>query len=222
MFPVKHADPDPLSRVAAWAGIDLTTDQRVKLERYGAWLRDEAVSAGGIGPGEGPRVIDRHVADALTFAVAWEEPLRSALDVGSGVGLPGIPLAITHPATWFILLDRSGRRCGLARRAVRILNLPNVEVVQGDVESTPGTWSAVLFRAALGPDVALAVAAPRMEPDGCAVVGLSRRPEPPTVPAAPPDMALDLFRTDPGVLDSPAWVLRMTRTEPRSKDGNPS
>lgn len=222
MFHGKHAASDSLGRVAAWAGVDITLERRVKLDRFAKWLREEATVAGGIGPEEAPRVTDRHIADSLAFAVAWDEAPRSVLDVGSGVGLPGIPLAITHPATAFTLLDRSGRRCGLARRAVRILGLSNVSVVQEDVERVAGMWSVVLFRASLPPDRALVVAEPLLDGAGCAVVGLSRRRETPPLPGTAPGIRVDLVQTAPGVLDSPAWILRMERIEPQSKDGNPS
>lgn len=222
MFHGKHADSDLLARVADWAGVEVALEQRVKLDRYAAWLRDEAIVAGGIGPEEAPRLIDRHIADALVFAAAWSEAPRSVLDVGSGVGLPGIPLAITHPATSFTLLDRSGRRCGLARRAVRVLGLSNVSVVQEDVEQVAGAWPVILFRASLTPDRALAVAEPLLDPGGCAVVGLSRQSEPPPLPDTAPGTRVELMRTGRGVLDSPAWILRMERTEPQPKDGIPS
>jgi len=220
MFHGKHVDTDRLRRVAAWAGFDVTFDQRVKLERFAAWLCEEATVAGGIGPDEPDRVVDRHIADSLAFAGAWTVRPRSALDVGSGVGLPGIPLAITHPNTQFALLDRSGRRCALARRAIRILDLRNVEVAHRDVVQISGQWSVVLFRASLPPDDALATAHPLLEPGGCAIVALSRREAPPSLPVAPPGTTLTVVRTDPGVLDSPAWLLRMERTEPLFKDGS--
>lgn len=220
MFHGKHAHGGALERVAAWAGFELTLDQRMKLDRYASWLKGEAAAAGGIGPDEAVRVFDRHIADALVFAGAWTSPPRTVLDVGSGVGLPGIPLAVTHPATSFTLLDRSGRRCRLARRAVRILELPNAAVVQQEVQELTGTWSVVLFRASLPPDAALVVAEPLLEPGGCAVVGLSRGESLPATPSARRGTSIQLLRTDPGVLDSPAWLLRMERTEPSAKDGN--
>lgn len=220
MFHGKHADTRRLGRVAAWAGFDLTLDQRVKLDRFASWLCEEATVAGGIGPDEPGRVVDRHIADSLAFAGAWTGRPRSALDVGSGVGLPGIPLAITHPDTQFTLLDRSGRRCSLALRAIRILDVRNAEVAHRDVSQLSGQWPVVLFRASLPPDVALAVARPLLEPGGCAIVALSRREAPTSLPVAPPGTSLTVVRTDPGVLDSTAWLLRMEQTEPHPKDGS--
>ena len=218
MFHGKHFD-DQLNRAASWAGIRLGSSEREALGNFGGWLATEGIEAGGVGPLETPRIVDRHLADSLVFAGVWGETPPRVLDVGAGVGLPGIPLAITHPQTDFTLLDRSGRRCHLARRAVRVLGLQNVSVEQRDVALEARKWPAVLFRASIPPDRALKVAAPLLDDDGCVVVALSRSSEAGAVPSAPPDTELDLVRTDPGVLDSPAWFLRMRNTEPRAKDG---
>ena len=218
MFHGKHFD-DQLNRAAHWAGIRLGSAERQALGEFGRWLVAEGVEAGGLGPLESSRIVDRHLADSLVFAGVWGETPNRVLDVGAGVGLPGIPLAITHPQTTFTLLDRSGRRCRLARRAVRVLDLQNVSVDQRDADLEVRRWPVVLFRASLPPNQALAVAAPLLEYTGSAVVALSRTSEPMALPPAPPDTELDLVCTDPGVLDSPAWLLRMRRTEPRNKDG---
>lgn len=222
MFHGKHFD-DQLNRAAVWAGMRLGSSEREALGDFAGWLTTEGIEAGGVGPREAPRIVDRHVAESLVFAGVWrdvwgETPAR-VLDVGAGVGLPGIPLAITHPQTAFTLLDRSERRCRLARRAVRVLGLQNVSVEHSDVAVEARTWSAVLFRASIPPDRALEVAVPLLDDNGCAVVALTRSSEAGAVPSAPPDTELELVRTDPGVLDSPAWFLRMRNTEPRTKDG---
>jgi len=197
----------------------LNDDQRSALAGYGEWLATEGVEAGGLGPLEAPRIVDRHLADSLVFAGVWGDTPDQVLDVGAGVGLPGIPLAITHPDTGFVLLDRSERRCVLARRATRVLGLQNVAVEQRDVGTESGMWPAIVLRASLPPKPAMGVAARLLTHDGCAVIALSRAGEPEILPPTPPDCATDLVSTPPGVLDSPAWFLRMRRTEPRRKDG---
>ena len=121
------------SRCARWAGFDPSTDQLALLDRYRDWLLTEAMMAGGLGPNEGPRVDSRHIADSLLFARGFEQTPSRVLDVGSGVGLPGIPLSIVMPDTEFVLLDRSRGRVELMRRVSRILDLPNVEVREGDI-----------------------------------------------------------------------------------------
>ena len=72
-------------------------------------------------------------------------PFR-VLDLGSGAGLPGIPLAVALPELRFVLLDGNGKKARFCRHAVRALGLPNVEVVEGRAE---GGAAAAPFDAAV-------------------------------------------------------------------------
>ena len=210
MFHGKHPAEDGLSvarRAALWAGTPLTSDQEEQLVAYAEWLASEAIESGGLGSREATRLWPRHIADSLVFAVGWRQapPPATLLDVGSGVGLPGIPIAIGHPQTQVTLLDRSGRRVGLARRAIRVLGLENVVVLQEDAARHRGTYSAVTMRAALPMPDALEVVNGLLAPGGVGVIAASRTQAPlfetPTV---------TVIEVPGGVLDSPVWLLRMT------------
>ena len=85
-----------------------------------------------------------------------------------------------------------------------------------------GTWDVVTFRASLRPVDALRAALPILSENGCAVIGLSRSVEPADLPPAPTVATVDLLEIDEGVLDSPAWLLRMKRTNPRDPDRDTS
>ncbi len=204
-------------RAAQWAGFDLDDTQIALLETYADWLIEEAIPAGGLGGREGPRLWDRHVADSLVFATAWPTPPSELLDVGSGVGLPGIPLSILWPDCHVTLLDRGGRRVRLVSRALRVLALPCTHAAQGDVFAVADEWEAITFRAAVTPMEAVGLSSKLLADSGTAVVGLSRRPE---QPAAAGDLvamseALGLraeIRPVPTeILDGGAWLLIMTR-----------
>ena len=69
-------------------------------------------------------------------AAAPAGPFR-VLDLGSGAGFPGIPLAIALPALRFVLLDGNGKKTRFCRHAVTALGLPNVEVMEGRAEDCP-------------------------------------------------------------------------------------
>ena len=134
-----------------WAAESADPEQ---LDRFRAFLEDEALPAGGIGPSERDRLTGRHIHDSLGFSVAWhaEPPPARVVDIGSGVGLPGIPLAILWPATTVTLVERSGRRARLLRRVARILGLSSVEVVERDVAALgPVTGAGIVMRAVFPP-----------------------------------------------------------------------
>ncbi len=202
---------------AAWAGHELDEDARAQLEAYADWLVDEAIPAGGLGPREADRLWSRHIADSLSFAVAWQSSPGEILDVGSGVGLPGIPLAALWPDTYVTLLDRGGRRTKLLRRVVRILALRRAAVAQADVFAVADEWEGLVFRGSVTGPEAVGLSSKLLAPGGTAVIGLSRRAE---LPARAKDLAplatamgldTDVVRVPDEILDGPAWLLIMRR-----------
>lgn len=91
-------------------------------------------------------MVTRHVVDSLAIL-----PFVSGrvLDVGSGAGLPGIPLAIARPELKVTLLDSNGKKTRFLRHVQRTLNLRNVEVVEARVEDyePPAPFNVVVGRA---------------------------------------------------------------------------
>lgn len=205
---MKHraADEQAFERAAIWAGLVLRPYQRERLLLFAAWLRDEAIPAGGLGPHEADRILTRHISDSLVFAAGWTEgpPPDRLVDVGTGVGLPGIPLAISWPDIDVTLLDSSQRRGDLARRAVRILKLPRVEVRTADIRRVSERWPGVVMRAVFKPQEAAQIAHRLLEAGGRAVLGL--RGDRTTWPCLP-GRVVDV---PPGILDEPGSLLIMS------------
>jgi 16S rRNA (guanine527-N7)-methyltransferase len=79
------------------------------------------------------RMVVEHVLDSL--AVVPHVVAPRVLDVGTGAGLPGVPLAIVRPAWRVVLLDSSHKRCSFLQQAAIELRLDNVEVACERVES---------------------------------------------------------------------------------------
>ena len=93
------------------------------------------------------QMVTRHLLDSLAVA-PWLSGARF-LDVGSGAGLPGVPLAIVHPQYEFHLLDSSGKKARFLFQVKTALCLDNIVVHQARVESLQVTepFDAVLSRA---------------------------------------------------------------------------
>ena len=163
------------ARVAEWVGYPLTRSQQEALEALADWLRTEASVSGGIGPAEASRVWDRHICDSLSFAVAWDRPPALGLDIGTGVGLPGIPLAVLFPESTWVLLDRSQKRLDLATRASRVTGIENIEVRRADLsELRDGAFEAVSARGVMNPEHLIGPTRRLLTPGGRGAVGLSR------------------------------------------------
>ncbi len=78
----------------------------------------------------------RHILDSLTLLpfIAEFGDGAKIIDVGSGGGLPGLPLAIAMPKDNFTLLEATGKKCEFLRQAIARLDLKNASVVQGRSE----------------------------------------------------------------------------------------
>lgn len=91
------------------------------------------------------QMVTRHLLDSLAIA-PWVEG-ESLADLGSGAGLPGIPLALMTPRRRVTLVDSNGKKARFLRAAVRELELANVEVVESRVEELNGTFDCITARA---------------------------------------------------------------------------
>ncbi len=101
--------------------------------RYHTWLAEEATVRGLIGPRETPKLWDRHIINSAVVGEAIGKGLEVA-DIGSGAGLPGIPLALARPDLKVILVEPLLRRTTFLNEVVADLDLDNVKVVRGRAE----------------------------------------------------------------------------------------
>jgi 16S rRNA (guanine527-N7)-methyltransferase len=90
-------------------------------------------------------MVTRHLLDSL--AILPHVSGATLADLGSGAGLPGIPLAIAVPERETLLVDSNGKKARFLREAVRRLGLEHVRVAESRVEDVAGTFDCVTARA---------------------------------------------------------------------------
>ncbi|MGW4567763.1 16S rRNA (guanine(527)-N(7))-methyltransferase RsmG [Streptomyces sp. NPDC004561] len=110
--------------------------------RYAELLAEAGVQRGLIGPREVPRLWERHLLNCAVLSEAVPEGV-TVCDVGSGAGLPGIPLALVRDDLNITLLEPLLRRTNFLTEVVELLGLDHVTVVRGRAEEVLGTLSPV-------------------------------------------------------------------------------
>lgn len=130
--PDDHPDLDALKTPPASA--DAVFGERKELAK-GYWriLATDGIDHGLMGPREVPRLWDRHILNCAVIGELIKED-ETVFDVGSGAGLPGLPLAIARPDVSITLIEPLLRRSTFLERAVEALGLENVRVVRGRAE----------------------------------------------------------------------------------------
>jgi 16S rRNA (guanine527-N7)-methyltransferase len=127
---------DSFERQLAEWGLGLGVEAKTVLIAY-AELLSQYERANVIGTKDFGEILRRHVLDSLSCLLFT--PLKNARnvgDIGSGGGLPGIPLAVTLPDAQVTLIESTGKKAEFLRYAVEELGLANVEVVNARIEES--------------------------------------------------------------------------------------
>ena len=125
MFHVKHE---------GWTLEQLSPAQRLSLDAYERLLAEHAVPRGMVSASDVGQLRERHILDSLrAFAYLPAEPL-GAIDLGSGAGLPGVPVAIARPDLSVTLVEPRQARAAFLELVVERLRLSNATVLARPVE----------------------------------------------------------------------------------------
>ncbi|WP_030420048.1 16S rRNA (guanine(527)-N(7))-methyltransferase RsmG [Streptomyces sp. NRRL F-5065] len=112
-------------------------DRYADVIRYAELLAEAGVQRGLIGPREVPRLWERHLLNCAVLSEVVPEGV-TVCDVGSGAGLPGIPLALVREDLKITLLEPLLRRTNFLTEVVELLDLDHVTVVRGRAEEVMG------------------------------------------------------------------------------------
>ena len=148
-------------------------------------------------------IVPRHFGESL-FAAQHIGPCDTLLDLGSGAGFPGLPIALLHPEIRITLAESQNKKSTFLREAVRTLNLQNVEIWPARAESMPPArqFHTVTMRAVDNMAAAIAAATPRATHQLLLLTGAS-----PTLPPEfTPEPPIAIPNTQTSIL------LRATRT----------
>ncbi len=129
--PVEH-NKEILSAGIKELGLCITEEQQKKLLEYIGLLKkwNKAYNLTAIRKTES--MIVRHLLDSVSVSAYLHG--ENIIDVGTGPGIPGIPLAIIFPNRRFTLLDSNGKKVRFIHQAKQSLNLENIDIVQNRVE----------------------------------------------------------------------------------------
>lgn len=168
--------------MASALGLDLAPDQRARLEAFEALVRERAVPLGLVAKADAGRLRGRHVYDSLRAATVVAATDRTAYDLGSGAGFPGVVVAIACPGLQIALVESRRPRAAFLQLVVDRLGLGNTAVSNERVETLREPVDLCFSRAFARVDVAWRAAERVLLPDGRLVYFAGLRFDPSDIP----------------------------------------
>lgn len=191
-MPRRDGERESIERGARELGVELGSEQVAALLAYLDTLDLWRTRMNLVSARDRREIIDRHLLDSLAVApvlVPWLTgnigPNPRVVDIGSGAGLPGIPLAIALPEARFVLLEPRAKRVSFLQSAVRSCFTWNIEIVCSDVSalarSDSARFHAAVSRATFPPEELPSQALALLSPGGhlFALTAKTFRPETP-------------------------------------------
>src|SRR5438132_202517 len=141
----------------------------------------------------------QYLVNAIVWRAHGDERKPVVVDVGSGGGAPGIPLAVALPEREVTLLESSRRKCEFLERWAR--ELPNARVVCGRAEEQPlDSWEVAVAKALAPPTVAAEWCLPLVAPGGAAILYAGPSAEGARVARVAGQLGAELAESPPGLL----------------------
>ncbi len=160
---MKHFEAEPAAAVAIFG------DQIDQARSFAQTLAGDSDELGLLGPRELGKLWSRHILNSAVVA-ELVRPGDKVADVGSGAGLPGIPMAIARPDSEFVLIEPMERRSTWMLEVVEDLGLKNVRVLRSRAEDvTEQDFDIVTARAVAALDKLLKMCVPLLKPGGALI-----------------------------------------------------
>ncbi len=166
-----------IAAAAAQMGVELTADHQQQLEHYlqllSRWNRAYNLTA----IRDPKKMVTHHILDSLSI-LPFMEGERVA-DLGSGAGLPGIPIALLYPEIEVVMVDSNSKKSRFIQQAILELGLANASVVHSRVEELrpDPLFDMVVSRAFTSLSRFLVLSSPLLKSGGVAVAMKGKWPE---------------------------------------------
>lgn len=119
-------------------GLTLTPEQRDRVRAYAALLLHWNRRINLVGTQDAHELWRRHLLDCLMLQrLPWPPETRQAVDLGAGAGLPGVLVAILHPACRVVCVERTAKKITFQQVVRQELGLDNLEPLRADVATMP-------------------------------------------------------------------------------------
>jgi 16S rRNA (guanine527-N7)-methyltransferase len=157
VFHVKHE---------GWSVADLSAGQTAALQAFEALLTDHAIPRGMVASSDREHLHERHVLDSLRAVPHLVSVTGAVVDLGSGAGLPGIPLAVALPDLLLTLAEPRQLRVAFVELVVERLSLPNVRIFPKPAQELSSVAAVCLARGFGDPSRTWTVARELLLPGG--------------------------------------------------------
>ncbi len=145
---MKTGSKETIQQACSDRGLDLEKRQLRQIDEYAALLEAANRTVNLVSRREQAPLLTRHIFHSLLIGFFHSFTAgEKVLDIGTGGGLPGIPLSIAFPDTQFLLIDATGKKINACRRMIETLGLKNVHAIKTRAEELKGVvFDTVLSR----------------------------------------------------------------------------
>ncbi len=200
-------DPEDLVRRARDLGVMVESGQATDLVAFERLLGAHGAKRGLVSRADIPRLRERHILDSLRAAAIPSPTTRTAYDIGSGAGLPGIVVAIACPSLHVRLVEPRRNRAAFLKSAIDQIGLKNAEVLGVRIEELTDPVDLCFARAVAPLGGSWQLARPRLAAGGRLVYFAGSSFDPSEVERLPQRGAWDIRPAPPIASGGPLVII---------------